>query len=178
MTSILQTFTSSCAAVGFCRMWLLSAGISAGNAARQWLLIAVRHVVFCGRHWWDCECDQCAWLNSLIQGFPNWGACTLICLSERVHLRLAREGKKYVYTLFISNYLYIWICPNHFMLLMGLDQGEYCVHTCLLYIWMIYLLNQATLKLGIILVKSYWSTWRLLMTFACFVQVYVGCKVY
>ena len=41
---------------------------------------------------------------------------------------------------------------------------------------MIYLLNQATLKLGIILVKSYWTTWRLLMTFVCFVQVCVGCK--
>jgi len=25
--------------------------------------------------------------------------------------------------LLISNYLYILICPNHFMLLMGLDQG-------------------------------------------------------
>jgi len=38
---------------------------------------------------------------------------------------------------------------------MGLDEEEYCVHTFLLYIDMIYLLNQATLKLGIILVKSY-----------------------
>ena len=35
------------------------------------------------------------------------------------------------------------------MLQMGLDQGEYCVHPFLLYIYMIYLLNQATLKLGI-----------------------------
>jgi len=64
------------------------------------------------------------------------------------------------------------------MLLMGLDQGEYCAHTFLLYIYMIYLLNQATLKLGIVWVKFYWTTWRLLMTFVCFVQVYVGCKEY
>jgi len=28
-----------------------------------------------------------------------------ICLSEGAHLRLAIEGKKYVHTLFISNYL-------------------------------------------------------------------------
>ena len=28
-------------------MWLLNANISAGNAARQWLLIAVSHVVLC-----------------------------------------------------------------------------------------------------------------------------------
>ena len=28
------------------------------------------------------------------------------------------------------------------------------------------------------LVKSYWTTWRLLMTFVCFFQVYVGCKEY
>jgi len=64
------------------------------------------------------------------------------------------------------------------MLLMGWDQGEYNAHTFLLYIYMICLLNQATLKLGIILVKSDWITWHLLMTFVCFVQVYVGCKVY
>jgi len=39
-------------------------------------------------------------------------------------------------------------------------------------------LNQATFKLGVVLVKSYRTAWRSLMTFVCFVQVYVGCKVY
>jgi len=43
---------------------------------------------------------------------PNWSTCTprligCICLSEGVHVRLAIEGKKYVYILFISKYSYI-----------------------------------------------------------------------
>jgi len=55
--------------------------------------------------------------------YPLWYISN-ICLSERVHLRLAREGKKHVYTLVISNCLYILICPNHFMLLMpGVRPG-------------------------------------------------------
>jgi len=71
----------------------------------------------------------------------NRGSQTGLHVPLVVHLpiwkgafKVSKRRKKYIYTLFISNYLYIWICPNHFMLLMELDQGEHCVHTFLLYI--------------------------------------------
>jgi len=68
------------------------------------------------------------WVPKLGYMFPQG----YIYLSGGVHLRLATQAKKYVCTLLISNYLYIWICPKSFMLLMVLYKGEYGVHTCLL----------------------------------------------
>jgi len=43
--------------------------------------------------------------------------------------------------MFVHFELFIHICPNRFMLLLGLDKGKYCVHTCLLDIYIIYHLN-------------------------------------
>jgi len=59
------------------------------------------------------------------------------------------------------------------MLLMGLDQGKYCVHPILLYIYMIYLLNQATLKLGITFGEISLTQLTFVEDICVFVQVYV-----
>ena len=53
------------------------------------------------------------------QGFPNWGTCTpsgkwypsgMVRLSERVHLRLAREGKNmFIHYSFQIIYIYEFV---------------------------------------------------------------------
>ena len=71
---------------------------------------------YCQRCFWNivCKMKESRHAVSIVpaQGFhaPFWvhmHPFGYICLSEGVHLRLSREGKKYVYTSFISKYLYI-----------------------------------------------------------------------
>ena len=90
-------------------------------------------------------CSELSKPKAIRPGFPNWGTCTprdiFAYLKGYIWFKLAIEGRKNIYTIFISNYLYICICPNRFMLLIRVDKGECWVHTCFLYIWIVYLLN-------------------------------------
>ena len=73
--------------------------------------------------------------------------------------------------------LFIWICPNRFMLPMGLDKGEYLSP----YLFAAYL-HDLSLELNYVKAGCYIGEALLNdLTFAddtCFAQVYVGCKVY